>query len=92
MEGQEHVDLSSVETEFKYAGYLQRQQAAIERARRDEQRCIPDGFQYEGVPGLSREIVQRLTEIHPETLGQALRIPGVTPAAVAVIAAYVARA
>jgi len=91
VEGQEHVDLSSVETEFKYAGYLRRQQAAIERARRDEQRCIPEGFQYEGVPGLSREIVQRLTEIHPETLGQALRIPGVTPAAVAVIAACVAR-
>ena len=89
--GQEHGDVSSVETEFKYAGYLRRQQAAVERARRDEQRGIPAGFRYEGVPGLSREIVQRLTAIRPETLGQALRVPGVTPAAVAVISEYVAR-
>lgn len=90
-DGAEHVDLPSVETEFRYAGYLQRQQAAIERGRRDEEREIPPGFRYAGVPGLSREIVQRLTEIQPRTLGQALRVPGVTPAAVAVIGAYVTR-
>ena len=90
-EGEKHVDLPSVETEFKYAGYLQRQQVAVERSRRQEDGLIPVEFQYEGVPGLSREIVQRLTEVRPSTLGQALRVPGVTPAAVAVIAAYVAR-
>ena len=89
--GQSHLDLSSVETEFKYAGYLARQQAAVERSRRSERQPIPPDFRYEGVPGLSREIVERLTEIRPGTLGQALRVPGVTPAAVAIIAAYAAR-
>lgn len=89
--GEEHVDLPSVETEFRYAGYLERQQAVVERARRDEQRVIPQGFDYRGVSGLSREIVERLTQTQPRTLGQALRVPGVTPAAVAVIGAYVAR-
>ncbi len=89
--GQRHLDLPSVETEFKYAGYLARQQAAVERSRRQESQLIPRSFRYEGVAGLSREIVERLTEIRPRTLGQALRVPGVTPAAVAVIAAYAAR-
>ena len=85
--GQEQVDLGSVETHFKYAGYLERQTAAIERARRMEDRRIPSGFSYEGLPGLSLEMVERLGAIRPETLGQALRIPGVTPAAVALIGA-----
>ena len=89
--GQEQVDLSSVETEFKYAGYLRRQQATIERTRRQEHSGIPADFSYGGVPGLSREVVERLSETRPETLGQALRVPGVTPAAVAVIGAYVGR-
>ena len=87
--GQEQVDLWSVETHFKYAGYLERQQASIERGRRLEHRRIPAGFSYAGLPGLSREIAERLTEIRPETLGQALRVPGVTPAAVALIGAKV---
>ena len=89
--GEEHVDVLSVETEFRYAGYLERQLAAVERGRRDERRAIPRDFRYQGVPGLSREIVERLTETQPSTLGQALRVPGVTPAAVAVIGVYVAR-
>ena len=86
------VDLASVETEFRYEGYLRRQVAAVDRLRRQESRKIPDGFSYERIPGLSREIVQRLTEVRPETLAQAARIPGVTPAAVAVVAAYIDRA
>ena len=89
--GQRHFDLPSVETEFKYAGYLARQQAAVERSQRQEGQPIPPDFRYDGVPGLSREIVERLTEIRPRTLGQALRVPGVTPAAVTIIAAYAAR-
>ena len=89
--GQRHIDLASVETEFKYAGYLDRQQAAVARARRQEGLPIPRDFRYDGVPGLSREIVERLSETRPATLGQARRVPGVTPAAVTVIAAYVAR-
>jgi len=85
------VDLSSIETEFKYAGYLERQKAEVARSRRQEQHQIPKDFCYQDVAGLSREIIERLTETRPRTLGQALRVPGVTPAAVAVIGAYVSR-
>jgi tRNA uridine 5-carboxymethylaminomethyl modification enzyme len=85
------VDIASVETSIKYAGYLRRQESEIERASRDERRRIPAGFPFERVPGLSREVVQRLSQVRPDTLGQALRIPGVTPAAVAVLGAHVGR-
>ena len=86
------VDIASVETAVKYAGYLRRQESEIERASRDERRRIPAGFPFERVPGLSREVVQRLSQVRPDTLGQALRIPGVTPAAVSVLGAHVGRA
>jgi tRNA uridine 5-carboxymethylaminomethyl modification enzyme len=85
------IDVASAETAIKYAGYLRRQEAEIERARKAEDRRIPRNFPFQRVPGLSREIVQRLSQIQPDTLGQALRIPGVTPAAVAVLAAHVKR-
>jgi tRNA uridine 5-carboxymethylaminomethyl modification enzyme len=85
------VDRLSVETTIKFEGYLRRQMQSVERGLRQEQRKIPATFPYARVPGLSNEMVQRLTEIRPETLGQALRIPGVTPAAVAVVGAYVER-
>jgi tRNA uridine 5-carboxymethylaminomethyl modification enzyme len=85
------VDIASVETTVKYAGYLRRQESEIERARRDERRRIPRGFPFDRVPGLSREVVQRLSQVQPDTLGHALRVPGVTPAAVAVLAAHVGR-
>jgi tRNA uridine 5-carboxymethylaminomethyl modification enzyme len=84
-------EIASLETAIKYEGYLKRQEAAVERARREERRRIPEGFPYVSVPGLSREAVQRLTEVQPETLGHASRIPGVTPAAVAVVGVYVDR-
>ena len=85
------IDLASAETTVKYAGYLKRQEAEIERSRKDERRRIPPGFSFENVPGLSAEVVQRLAQVRPDTLGHALRIPGVTPAAVAVLSAYVGR-
>jgi tRNA uridine 5-carboxymethylaminomethyl modification enzyme len=85
------LDLSSVETEFKYEGYIRRQTSAVDRQRRQEGRRIPEQFEFVGIPGLSREMVQRLSETRPATLGQAGRVPGVTPAAVAVIAAYLDR-
>ena len=85
------IDLASLETGFKYQGYIQRQHAAVERQRRQEGRAIPAGFQFAGIPGLSREMVERLSAIRPETLGQASRISGVTPAAISVIAAYLDR-
>lgn len=89
--GDRLLDLSSVETTVKYEGYLARQQQAVTRAHHAERRRIPDEFPFELVPGLSREMVQRLSETRPETLGQAQRIPGVTPAAVAVVGAYLNR-
>ena len=85
------VDVASVETTVKYAGYLKRQQNEVERARRDERRRIPEGFRFEGIAGLSREVVQRLSQVRPDTLGHASRIPGITPAAVAILAAHVSR-
>ena len=85
------LDVASVETEFKYEGYLRRQLVAVERLKRQENRSIPEEFVFDSVPGLSREMVQRLSEVRPATLGQASRIPGVTPAAVAVVAAYIDR-
>ncbi len=85
------IDVASVETSIKYEGYLRRQQAEIERARKDERRRIPSEFPFDRVPGLSKEIVQRLSQVRPDTLGHALRIPGVTPAAVAVLSAYIGR-
>jgi len=87
----EAIDTASIETGIKYEGYLRRQEADIARARKDERRPIPAGFAFDTVPGLSTEIVQRLSQIRPDTLGHALRIPGVTPAAIAVLAAYVGR-
>jgi tRNA uridine 5-carboxymethylaminomethyl modification enzyme len=85
------VDLASLETEVKYEGYLRRQSQSVERQRRQEGRSIPGDFAFDGIPGLSREMVHRLNEVRPSTLGQALRIPGVTPAAVAVVSAYLNR-
>jgi tRNA uridine 5-carboxymethylaminomethyl modification enzyme len=82
----EAIDLASVETVFKYEGYLKRQTQAVERQQRQETRTIPDGFVFEGIPGLSRESVERLSQVRPATLGQASRMPGITPAAIALIA------
>jgi tRNA uridine 5-carboxymethylaminomethyl modification enzyme len=86
------VDAPSVETTVKYQGYLKRQQSEVVRRERDENKSIPKRFCYAGVPGLSAEAVQRLSQVQPETLGQAGRVPGVTPAAIAVLATYISRA
>jgi tRNA uridine 5-carboxymethylaminomethyl modification enzyme len=82
------LDLVSLETATKYEGYLQRQTHAVERSRKQESVRIPPGFPFERVPGLSRELVQRFGQVRPATLGQALRIPGATPASIAVVGAY----
>jgi tRNA uridine 5-carboxymethylaminomethyl modification enzyme len=85
------LDVASLETTIKYAGYLKQEASRAERMRKEERRRIPDGFPFARVPGLSREVVHRLTQVRPETLGQASRIPGVTPAAVAVLGAFLGR-
>jgi tRNA uridine 5-carboxymethylaminomethyl modification enzyme len=84
-------DLATLETTIKYAGYLEQELSRAERARRDDRRRIASHFPFESVPGLSREVVQRLQQIRPETLGQAARIPGMTPAAVAVLDVFLNR-
>lgn len=89
--GTSSQDLASLETELKYAGYLRRQEVQIARAQRNEACAIPDAFQYDGIAGLSREVVERLSAVRPATLGQASRVPGVTPAAVAIVAARLGR-
>jgi tRNA uridine 5-carboxymethylaminomethyl modification enzyme len=86
-----HVDESTIVAELKYEGYLKGQDTQLARARAQEKRAIPAGFAYAGIPGLSREAVERLTQVRPGTLGQAARVPGITPAAVAVIAAALAK-
>jgi len=82
-------ELKSVETEIKYAGYLDQQQRAIDRLKKAEQRRIPDWFDYRAVSGLSREMQEKLGNVIPQTIGQASRIPGVTPAAVSLINVYI---
>ena len=82
-------ELKSVETEIKYSGYLDQQTKAIERLKRSEQRTIPNWFDYGKVSGLSREMNEKLSRVRPQTLGQASRIPGVTPAAVSLINVYI---
>ncbi|HET7099780.1 MAG TPA: tRNA uridine-5-carboxymethylaminomethyl(34) synthesis enzyme MnmG [Terriglobia bacterium] len=78
-----------VETGLKYEGYLAQQEKHIEHMKRAEQRRIPDGFDYGSISGLSREVVEKFTRVRPVTLGQALRIPGVTPAAVSLVNVYI---
>ena len=82
-------ELKSVETEIKYEGYLLQQQRAMERLKKSEQHAIPDWFDYRSVSGLSREMQEKLTNVQPRTLGQASRIPGVTPAAVSLVNVYI---
>jgi tRNA uridine 5-carboxymethylaminomethyl modification enzyme len=74
-----------VETEVKYEGYIRRQMEAAERLRNSELRKIPMDFDYRGVNGLSTEVLGKLEEVRPESLGQAGRIPGVTPAALTLL-------
>jgi tRNA uridine 5-carboxymethylaminomethyl modification enzyme len=85
------LDLASLETSIKYEGYLRQAMAHAERSKKNERRRIPSAFPFSRVPGLSAEAVHRLSEVRPETLGQASRIPGVTPAAIAVLGAFLGR-
>ena len=80
--------LSTVETEAKYSGYIAQQERQIVRLKDAERRPIPGEFQFGGIPGLSREIQDKLARVRPGTLGQAARIPGVTPAAIAILDIY----
>jgi tRNA uridine 5-carboxymethylaminomethyl modification enzyme len=83
-----HGVLTTVETEMKYSGYIAQQERQIVRLKQSEDRTIPLTLSYTEIPGLSTEVRQKLTRVRPETLGQAGRIPGVTPAAIAVLDVY----
>jgi tRNA uridine 5-carboxymethylaminomethyl modification enzyme len=80
--------LMTVETETKYAGYIGQQRRQIDRLKSSDGRMIPAMFHFGDIPGLSREIREKLDKVRPATLGQAARIPGVTPAAIAVLDVY----
>ncbi|MGZ4868648.1 MAG: tRNA uridine-5-carboxymethylaminomethyl(34) synthesis enzyme MnmG, partial [Candidatus Angelobacter sp.] len=82
-------EMKTVETEIKYAGYLDQQRKSIERLKKAEHRVIPEWFDYGKVSGLSREMNEKLQRVRPRTLGHASRIPGVTPAAVSLINVYI---
>jgi tRNA uridine 5-carboxymethylaminomethyl modification enzyme len=80
-----------VEVQAKYSGYIQRQHEEIERQRRSEEAQLPEDLDYGAVRGLSNEVRQRLSEHRPATVGQAARIPGVTPAAVSLLLVHLKR-
>jgi tRNA uridine 5-carboxymethylaminomethyl modification enzyme len=80
--------LTTVETEVKYAGYIAQQDRQVLQLREAERRARPLTFRYAAIPGLSNEVREKLERVRPQTLGQAGKIPGVTPAAVAVLDVY----
>jgi tRNA uridine 5-carboxymethylaminomethyl modification enzyme len=77
-----------VDIQAKYHGYIERQQEEIERQRRNEDKPLPEAMDYRAVTGLSAEAREKLTRVAPQTIGQAARIPGVTPAAISLLLVY----
>jgi tRNA uridine 5-carboxymethylaminomethyl modification enzyme len=91
MDNAENVDpqvAEQVEIQAKYAGYIDRQQNEIDKALRYDHLRLPEILDYSGVPGLSNEVSEKLKKQRPETLGQASRIPGMTPAAISLLLVY----
>jgi tRNA uridine 5-carboxymethylaminomethyl modification enzyme len=84
-EGLRVEDIVSIETGIKYEGYLRQQEREIEKLRKAESRMLPEDFDYANMPGLSREIVEKLTRIRPQSIAQASRIPGVTPSSISIL-------
>jgi tRNA uridine 5-carboxymethylaminomethyl modification enzyme len=87
----EREERSILESRVRYDGYIKREKDRMERLRALESRRIPSDFRYGGIPGLSTEAIEKCMRRRPRTIGEASRIPGVTPAAVAIISAHVAR-
>ena len=80
-----------VEIGIKYAGYVERQREEIARQQRHEETAIPAAFDYAAVRGLSAELQQKLERVRPLTIGQAQRIPGMTPAAISLLLVHLER-
>src|SRR5580700_1757887 len=82
-------EAAELETEIKYEGYVRRQADAVERFARLEDTTIPDWLDFKGVMGLSTEVCERLSAVRPRSLGQAARMPGITPAAISILAVHI---
>jgi tRNA uridine 5-carboxymethylaminomethyl modification enzyme len=82
---------TALDVRASYSGYIERAEAEIERSRRNEHTALPANLDYRGLAGLSNEVRQKLSEIRPATLGQAARVPGVTPAAVSILLVHLKR-
>ncbi len=87
-EAYEKQAIEQVEIQAKYAGYIAKQVLEISRCSKNENTLIPEDFEYKGIPGLSAEIVEKLTRTKPQTVGMASRIPGITPAAISLLLIY----
>ncbi|MCH6576025.1 MAG: tRNA uridine-5-carboxymethylaminomethyl(34) synthesis enzyme MnmG, partial [Bacteroidetes bacterium] len=79
---------SQIEMEIKYEGYIKRQNEQVDKFRKLEGVSIPNNFSYQNIPGLSNELVQKLSRVKPNSIGQASRISGITPAAISVLLVY----
>ncbi|MBI4474243.1 MAG: tRNA uridine-5-carboxymethylaminomethyl(34) synthesis enzyme MnmG [Acidobacteria bacterium] len=78
-------DMAAIETDIKYEGYVKQQEREVEKLRKAEARRLPEDFDYASMPGLSREIVEKLDRIRPQSIAQASRIPGITPASISIL-------
>ena len=78
-------DIASLETSIKYEGYLKQQDREVKKLRNAESRRLPGDLDYAGMPGLSREIIEKLTRVRPQSIAQATRIPGITPASISIL-------
>ena len=83
--------LTSLETEVKFAGYIKRQETEIASLAKAENQQIPKGFDYSQVKGLRTEFIEKLSRVRPTTLGQAMRVPGLTPSATSILGIYLKR-
>jgi len=83
-------DIVSIETAIKYEGYLKQQEREVEKLRNAEAKRIPHDLDYAQMPGLSREIIEKLSRVRPASIAQASRIPGVTPASISILLFHIA--
>jgi tRNA uridine 5-carboxymethylaminomethyl modification enzyme len=89
LRGYPEEELTTVVTDFKYEGYLANQENLAARLAKAATRNIPATIQYSAIPGLSNEMIERLNRVQPQTIGQAMRIPGITPAAISLLTIHV---
>ena len=84
-ESHRREDIVSLETSIKYEGYVKQQDREVEKLRKAESKRLPEDLDYSNMPGLSREIVEKLSRVRPRSIAQASRIPGITPASISIL-------